>query len=462
VRIGALEVVDAIGGWNTRRGHKASRLASSLVVAIADGRVPIGARLPGERPLATALGVSRATVVEALATLREQGWVITRHGSGSTTRLPRDHEISTTPMSIRPGTNHRNLALAMPAAPVHDVLAGLHTLDEDLRAELVDTGHHPSGLMHLRSRIAELLTAVGLPTVASQLMITTGAMHAFSVALRLLSSSGRRRRVVVESPTYPGALAVLAHQSAHAIGWLTAHEPGTLTTLLNHHRPDAVFLIVDGHNPTGAIRSSPWRDDVASHARRLRVRLIIDHTLRWLDLRDEPGNEPPVATNPSDAIVIGSFGKVIWSGLRVGWLRATPSEVAYLTSLDLGAASIVDQLLLCNLLGHHDRYAAQRRQHLAATRDALVAHLPTDQLRLEHIPQGGVAAWLRLAQCSATELAQHALAEGTVLAPGPLFHVARQGDRHLRLPLTLDPETVPDTVALLSQLAEKSIRRSSM
>ena len=297
---------------------------------------------------------------------RAQGWVTTRHGSGSVTRLPPDHEIRTEPTSLRCEGSLRNLAQAMPAAPLHDMQAALQALGGPLRHELVDTGHHPAGLAELRTKIAGLLSADDLPTEADQLLITNGAMDALAAALRL-GTSGRRPRVVVEAPTYPGALATLANRSAGVIPWSTPHLPETLGPLLGQHRPDAIFIVADGHNPTGVIRSAAWRDHVARHARHHAVRLVVDHTLRSLDLRDEPGNEPPVAAFATDALVVGSFAKVIWGGLRVGWLRARQAEIAYLTGLDLGTASLIDQLLLTHLLDHHDRYVAQRRRHLAAT-----------------------------------------------------------------------------------------------
>jgi DNA-binding transcriptional MocR family regulator len=454
MRMGSSEIRDTLGDWHADPLGKPRQLADAMRHALADGRLPLGARLPGERPLAIALGVSRATVVEALGSLRAQGWVTTRHGSGSVTRLPPDHEIRTEPTSLRCGGSLRNLAQAMPAAPLHDMRAALQALGGPLRHELVDTGHHPAGLAELRTKIAGLLSADDLPTEADQLLITNGAMDALAAALRL-GTSGRRPRVVVEAPTYPGALATLANRSAGVIPWSTPHLPETLGPQLGQHRPDAIFIVADGHNPTGVIRSAAWRDHVARHARHHAVRLVVDHTLRSLDLRDEPGNEPPVAAFATDALVVGSFAKVIWGGLRVGWLRARQAEIAYLTGLDLGTASLIDQLLLTHLLDHHDRYVAQRRRHLAATRDAFVAGLPTDQLELAHIPQGGIAVWLELTAGSATALAQRAATDGLLLAPGPLFHADRRGDRHLRLPLTLDADAVPDTIARLDDLARR-------
>lgn len=454
MRMSVSEVLGAIGERSTRGASKPLLVAEALERALVDGRLPLGVQLPGERPLANALGVSRVTLVEALGRLRAQGWIVTRHGSGTTTTLPKNYTIRTEPASLRSPKGMLNLAQAMPAAPLHAVLQAMRSIDYDLRRELVDTGYHAGGVAALRARIAGLLTTDDVPAAAEEVLITSGAMDALAVSLRLVGAAARRQCVVVEAPTYPGALSVL-HHAARPIPWPTPDDATTLGLLFARHRPDAMFLVPDGHNPTGAIRPPEWRTEVAREARRHGVRLIVDHTLRPLDLRGAPCLEPPMTATESHALVVGSFAKIVWSGLRVGWLRASAAEVGYLTDLGVGGASVVDQLLLLQLLDDHDRYVAQRRDHLAATRDAFVAALPTDQFELDGAPAGGIAIWLRLTSCSATMLARAAAAGGITIAPGPTFHADQRGDGHIRLPLTLDAQNVADTITRLNDLAQQ-------
>ena len=63
-------------------------LASALARLIADGRLPLGLRLPSERDLAEALRLSRTTITRAYAMLREAGYAVARQGSGTWTQVP--------------------------------------------------------------------------------------------------------------------------------------------------------------------------------------------------------------------------------------------------------------------------------------------------------------------------------------------------------------------------------------
>src|ERR671932_1216555 len=77
-----------VGDLATDRPPRYAALAGRVRLLVADGRVPLGARLPAERELATALGLSRATVTAAYARLREDGWAAARQGSGTYAVLP--------------------------------------------------------------------------------------------------------------------------------------------------------------------------------------------------------------------------------------------------------------------------------------------------------------------------------------------------------------------------------------
>ena len=90
-KVGAASLRRMMGGWHegSSRAPAYRQIEQSLKLLIMDGRLPIGVRLPGERNLAPELGVSRTTVAAAYAELRERGFLASRHGSGSVTRLPR-------------------------------------------------------------------------------------------------------------------------------------------------------------------------------------------------------------------------------------------------------------------------------------------------------------------------------------------------------------------------------------
>src|SRR3954451_3323550 len=85
-----------LGEWRSA-GPAYAELARAIRLLVLDGRLPLRTRLPGERDLAAALGVSRTTATAAYAALRDEGFLASRRGSGSWTRLPADRAASPAP-----------------------------------------------------------------------------------------------------------------------------------------------------------------------------------------------------------------------------------------------------------------------------------------------------------------------------------------------------------------------------
>ena len=113
-------------------------------------------------------------------------------------------------------------------------------------------GYHPAGLAELRATVADGYCARGLSTSPEQIMITSGVQHALDLAVRLLAPPAQP--VLVESPTYPNALASLAARRARVItvgldeaGW----DTDLLLSSLRQNRPRMAYLVPEFQNPTG-------------------------------------------------------------------------------------------------------------------------------------------------------------------------------------------------------------------
>src|ERR1700712_4187780 len=104
-----------LGAWRSS-GPAYASLARALRLLVLDGRLPLRTRLPGERELAEAVGVSRTTATAAYATLREEGFLASRQGAGSGTRLPADPGVSALPAPLV-GDDVIDLSLAACSAP---------------------------------------------------------------------------------------------------------------------------------------------------------------------------------------------------------------------------------------------------------------------------------------------------------------------------------------------------------
>ncbi len=257
---------------------------------LTDGRIPSGTRLPSERELTEALDVSRTTVARAYAELRDHGFLVSRQGSGSVTRLP-DSLGETTRHVLHPGdsgTGAIDLTVAAPA-PGPGMLAAYERAVAELPAHLLGTGYHPTGLPVLREAVAASYAARGLPTDPAQILVVPGAQAGVAIAVRALVTTGDR--VVVESPTYPNAIAALQHSGARLAGVDVPPDAATrgadvdgLDAALQQVRPRAAYLVPDFHNPTGAVLTADERARLAATMARTRTVPIVDESLVGLAL----------------------------------------------------------------------------------------------------------------------------------------------------------------------------------
>lgn len=427
-------------------------LADALREVISDGRVPAGMRLPSERDLTIQLALSRTTVTRAYAELRGQGFLVSRQGSGSVAALPAvlgrgDHLL--TPGTASAGCIDLTCA-ASPAAPglppAYERALGL------LPSYLSNTGYYPSGLPQLREAIADSYGARGLPTDPEQIVVTPGAMAAIAIAARAILSPGSR--TLLESPTYPNAIATFQSAPSRVVGVDVGDAPwgAAVADALRQVQPSAAYLIPDFHNPSGALRDDADRERVAAAARKARTVLIVDESLHLLDLRG-PSARLPAPLRTSTTISVGALSKPYWGGLRIGWLRVPPAILDDIVRsrirLDLGTP-VLEQLVAVELL--RDGYAAvaHRREHLTASRDAalsaLAEHLPDWEAP---IPDGGLSLWCRLPQAKSSALVSAAERHDVLLAPGPMFAPEGGLDRYLRLPFALGADALTEAIRRL-------------
>lgn len=451
----------ALGPWRERPGPLARSLSTAVREAVVDGRLPAGTRLPSERELSRVLSVSRGTVVAALTLLRDDGWLHTRHGSGSQVRLPARLTERTTPWSLDrggAGDADLDLTLALTSAPHEAYLAALGRAAERSAALLVDSGAATAGLPRLRELLADRYTRDGLATRPEQILVTSGAQAALTLLLDHLHTD-RRRPVAVESPSYPGALAVLRGRRARLLpvpvtsqgGWDTGH----LATAVRSRSPQLAYLVPDFQNPTGAHMDAATRAEIA----RLPLTVIADETMRDLDLRTPPGTEPHLA-GPR-VIQIGSASKTLWTGLRIGWIRGTADLVRQLRRNPLQpqlSPPPLEQLIAAELLGEGlPEVLADRRSRLRAQRDHL-AELLDGTGWTYTVPDGGLSLWLHLGTTPATALAARAARQGLAVTPGPHFAADRATlTHHLRLPFTATPDVLTRAVGLLRRCHEQEV-----
>jgi DNA-binding transcriptional MocR family regulator len=451
-----IAIVPLLGRWASGRGALYLLLAARLRALIDDGGLPPGSPLPPDRALAASLAVGRSTVVAAYDLLVAEGRIVRRQGSG--TRVAGPSTGPARPTTSAPGFLHLleprdgviMLACAAPDAPPAALVAAYEASLPTLATITGDIGYHPAGHLALRRALADRYAARGLATTPDQILVTTGGQQALSLLAGALLRPGDR--VLTQELTYFGALEAFRSEAA-----VLRTLPVTLRgfgSALRTHEPALAYVISTFHNPTGFVLPAPERHRVARAAADAGVPLIDDEALADLAFPGTTPAVPPLAAHHDQVITIGSLSKLIWGGLRVGWVRAPAPLIARLarlrTVLDLGG-NIPAQLAAAHLLPRLDdelrRSAALRRDRHDHLRAALARHLPSWDAPA--VP-GGQTLWVRLPHGEAPSFAQQALRHGVAVLPGPGLDPAGGSRDHLRLHFLATREVLTEAVHRLA------------
>ena len=448
-KIGASSLSRLMGSWQADAVREPAyrQIRQALRLLILDGRLPIGLRLPGERNLAEALDVSRTTVTAAYAELRDLGFLASRHGSGSVTRLPSEPSSGQDDL---PDTAEIDFSIAALPAPSHVHAAYIEALAE-LPRHLPGIGYEPAGIPELRSVIAERYSRTGIATEPDQILVTQGAQQGFVLLLALLARPGDP--IVIDHPTYSKAIEAIRAASCQPIpvnlpqsGW----DSDQYRSAMVQTGASLSYLLPDFHNPTGRLMGVECRERIAAIAADRRSHLIVDETMidLWLDV---PRPISLAAFDRADHVIaLGSMGKSFWGGLRIGWVRASRDIIAALSSAraanDMGSP-VLEQIAATVLLRRPDKILDERRRAIREQRDHLLqlvgARLPDWQFEC---PLGGLSAWAELPRPlgSAFAIAAHRL--GVRVAPGSRFGIDGAFERYVRLPYALPVPVLSDVV----------------
>ncbi|WP_055528274.1 PLP-dependent aminotransferase family protein [Streptomyces graminilatus] len=444
-------------------GELANRLRSEL------NRYSPGGKLPSSRELVERFRVSPVTVSRALAQLAAEGLVVTRPGAGA-------YRAQARPASAPAGdTSWQEVALsadgaadlvprtvdaagvvvslAAPPPGVIEFSGGyLHPSlqpERAMAAALSRAGRRPGawgrppldGLPELREWFAR---GIGGAVTAAEVLITAGGQAALTTALRALAPPGAP--VLVESPTYPGMLAI-----ARAAGLRPVPVPvdadGVRPELLaDAFRATGARVFVCQplfQNPTGAVLAPRRRAEVLRIAREAGAFVIEDDFVRRLVHEDAAPLPRPLAAEDPDGVVVhvGSLTKATSPSFRVSALAARGPVLERLRAIQIVDTFFVPRPLqeaALELVGspawprHLRSVSTELRVRRDAMTSALLSTLP--ELSLPHIPSGGYHLWLRLPDgTDDTAFVAAALRAGVAITPGRPYFSAEPPAAHVRL-----------------------------
>jgi 2-aminoadipate transaminase len=287
------------------------------------------------------------------------------------------------------------------------------------------------GFAPLREHVAAQLP---WPVDPAQVLITTGSQQGLDLMAKVLVDAGSR--VLVETPTYLGALQAFAPMEPEIVP-VPSDVEGVELDRLEALAPGArfLYLLPNFQNPTGRTMSEARRAALARLAQRIGLPIVEDNPYGdlWFDA---PPPAPLTARHPDGCIYLGSFSKVLAPGLRLGFLVAPPALYPKLLqakqAADLHSPSF-NQRMAARVVegGFLDRHVPRIRDLYRSQRDAMLAALSREMRGLQvewNRPDGGMFLWLRLPHgMRAVDLLPRAVDLGVAFVPGEAFYADAEG-----------------------------------
>jgi len=419
---------------------------------ISSGRLRRGERLPATRDLAERLNLNRATIASAYALLEAEGLLAGYVGKGSFVAGVPEQRINGWGELARPaaavastGGTAIRFDSSRPSedlfpldefrASCAEVLAG------DGAAQVLQLGS-PQGMTALREYLLAEAVQQGVAGPLDDVLVTSGCQQAMDLIERLVSADGDVR-IAVEDPVYPGVRNVFGKGRARLLGVPTAEEGldlNVLENILDRQRPKLLVVTPSFQNPTGGTLSESARRSLVSMAQRAGT-LIVENGI-YADLRYTGTPIQPVRAFGRESVLqLGSFSKLAFPGLRVGWVLGPRTVIARLTQIRHWCDLHSDQLSQAVLLrfaqtGRLQRHRELMLQHgarrLQAMLDACATNLPAGSRWTR--PEGGMSLWAELPGTVDAALAlEDAQRAGVSYLPGRTFAVDRPATNALRL-----------------------------
>ena len=451
-----------------------AQIVTQLREMIRRGALKAGDRLPANRELAKTLGVNRNTITAAYEELIAEGVIRSHVGQGTfvndvpleigavraervtpfpmswnavLTDQPRESSYSNF-MNLQPKKDTISLSYGLPQTemfPLEDFRLSLNRAFRKEGATLLQLGLS-GGYQPLQQYLASHLALMGIQVTPDEVLITNGCQQSLDLISRILVRPGDE--VVLENPTFPGAISVFCGANSKFISVPVTRrgiDLDVLEDILTQRRPKLIYLVPTFQNPTGVAMDIASRRRLLELAARHRVPIIEDDVYR--ELRYDGADVLPLKALDKYGLVIyiNSFSKVGFPGLRVGWMVAPRPLLEHLKALKQRSdvhASMLSQAAIYEfarqgLLHKHVRRAkkvyTERRDAMLT---ALEKYFPAEAEWNK--PEGGMTIWVQLPEAlNTSQLLLEAAKQGVVFSPGEYFYASQPQRNLMRLSFTM-------------------------
>jgi DNA-binding transcriptional MocR family regulator len=453
-----------------------------------------GAKLPSTRTLSRQLGVNRTTIYKAYQELWALGYIESRSGSYSLVRERRkpDHSVDHLPVQsvdwsdkANPNAEKVYQSFGKFNYPFTEDVKKFDGIDfgrlhpdtrifpvnefrKSLNKRIIENGEtildygESRGYEPLREYIAHRSSLHGMSVSSDEILITNGAQNAIDLLLKLLVKP--QSRVFIESPTYGMIIPTLTYYNCEIIE-IPMREYGVdldyIEYELKKELPIFFYTIPNFHNPTGATTTQEHREKLISIFEKRGVPIIED---AYEEEMKYFGKVPlPIKAMDFNQIVmyIGSFSKILFPGIRLGWIAGDKKCINRLATLkrfsDI-SSSLPEQAALadfCNQ-GYYELHI-KRIHKIYRKRMILAVQTLEEKIKNKNVtwiePNGGFTIWLTMKNINMDyeELNRIFQFYHIKVAFGKDFFPYSEKDKHLRLAIaSLNEQEIVDGIQRFS------------
>ncbi|MCY9039839.1 PLP-dependent aminotransferase family protein [Bacillus inaquosorum] len=446
------------------KGESLSKqIYQSIVDRIRSGLLEEGSKLPSVRSLSKQLEVSLVTAVKAYKQLEQDGFATSIQGKGTfvKAKISEKKKVEAIPSydwqlslqdylprsqfaryHIAPQKVHLSSSMIDPKLLPNRYFE--HEVQQVLseNPELLSIYGNVQGDNQLRSEMSAYLKRSGVTSTPENILVTSGLQQSIDLVARTFVGPGDV--VVMEAPTYPGAIDIFRGRGA-TILTVPVDKDGMRIDILQNvcekHKPKVIFTIPTFHNPTGFVMSLKRRKQL----------LDIAGSIHSIIVEDDPCSEiyfekkPPVTLKSMDqfgnVIYLRGLSKTIAPSCRIGILTASGSIfnrlLAAKANADLGSPLLTQKAILPlinskRMIDHSKklRTALKIRRDLALD---LLTSLSPEGVSWT-IPEGGLNLWISLPSwIDSQRLLSEAKKQQITFLPGSACYPVGQENNHLRI-----------------------------
>lgn len=440
------------------------QIYQSIIDRIRSGLLQEGVQLPSVRDLSKQLGVSLVTVVKAYQELEKEGFITSIQGRGTFVKVKKSEEVDK-----KEETLSYDWQLSVQDYLPRSQFARFHLVPEKihLSSSMIDPGLLPNrfleqeihkmlsnnprilsqygeiqGDAELRNAMHEYLKGFEVLTTPENILVTSGSQQGIDLVARTFVGPGDV--VVMEAPTYPGAIDVFRGRGA-TILTVPVDKDGMrvdiLQNLCDKHKPKIIYTIPTFHNPTGSVMT----------LKRRRQLLDIAQSIQSIIIEDDPCSEiyfdkkPPASIKSMDhhghVIYLKGLSKTLAPGCRIGIVAATGSIfnrlLAAKANTDLGSPLLTQKSILPfinskRMLDHLKKLRTALRIRRDLVLELLSQHSPDGVSWV--IPQGGLNLWISLPSwLDSNHVLLEAKKQQLTFLPGSACFLVEQENNHLRV-----------------------------